>query len=145
MSQSFEEPKQLDLESYARVVLRLHEALRDHKADPANLYILDSVIKRFELTYELATRSLRRFLIDYSISKIEVTDMSDAGIIRRADKEGLLRTGWPEWQHFREARNATAHAYLEEKARATVLEAELFLPEAEYLLDNLKRRLPAHD
>ena len=97
MSQAYEEAPGLDLESLEKLTLRLREALDGHRNEPANLYILDSVIKRFELTYELATRSLRRYLIEYSISKTEVADMSFAGIIRRGDKEGLLRTGWPEW------------------------------------------------
>jgi nucleotidyltransferase substrate binding protein (TIGR01987 family) len=117
MSESSEDSKQLDLESFERVTMRLGEAIRDHKSQPENLYILDSVIKRFELTYELATRSLRRFLIDYALSSTEVNDMSFAGIIRRGDKEGLLKTGWPRWQDFREARNETVHTYREEKAR----------------------------
>ncbi len=145
MNSSNEGSKQIDLESLERVTMRLREALRDFKADQSNLYILDSVIKRFELSYELATRSLRRFLIDYSINQSEIDDMSLAGIIRRGDKEGLLRTGWPAWQNFRDARNEAAHAYHEAKAREIVADAELFLPEAECLLDNLKKRLPHHD
>lgn len=145
MSQSYEESPEIDLQSLERLTIRLHEALDEHWKDPANLYVLDSVIKRFELTYELATRSLRRYLIEYSISKTEIADLSFAGIIRRGDKEGLLRTGWPEWNKFREARNETVHAYQEVNARKTAVDAALFLPEAEHLLDKLKRRLAPHE
>ena len=145
MSQAYEESREIDLQSLEKLTLRLHEALDDHQKDQANLYILDSVIKRFELTYELATRSLRRYLIEYSISTTEVADMSFAGIIRRGDKEGLLKTGWPEWNKYREARNETVQAYQEENARKTAVDAALFLPEAEHLLGTLKRRLLAHE
>ena len=145
MSQAYEESPEIDLQSLEKLTLRLHEALQDHQKDPANFYILDSVIKRFELTYELATRSLRRYLIECSITKSEVADMSFAGIIRRGDKEGLLKTGWPDWNKYREAHNETVHAYQEENARKTAVDAALFLPEAEHLLDNLKRRLAPHE
>jgi nucleotidyltransferase substrate binding protein (TIGR01987 family) len=141
---SSEEQKPLDLESFSRVTARLREALHEYEADPSNLYILDSVIKRFELTYELSVRSLRRFLVDYSISATEIQDMSFQGIVRRGDKEGLLLNGWPKWNDYREARNETVHTYREEKAREIAEKAKPFLVEAEYMLDNLKQRLPSH-
>ena len=144
MTRSHDNAKPVDLESFERVTVRLGEALRDHAKEPANLYILDSVIKRFELTYELSVRNLRRFLLDYMISQPEVEDVSFQGLIRIGDKAGLLRTGWPAWKAFRDARNETVHTYHEAKAREIAEKAQDFLPEAEYLLDNLKRRIPTH-
>ena len=144
MTRSSDEAKPVDLESLGKVTARLGEALRDHQKDPANLYILDSVIKRFELTYELSVRNLRRFLLDYVISQPEIEDMSFQGLIRLGDKEGLLRTGWPIWREFRDARNDTVHSYHEAKAREIAEKAQDFLPEAEHLLDNLKRRVTSH-
>jgi nucleotidyltransferase substrate binding protein (TIGR01987 family) len=141
MSEITEGVAPIDLEAFARVTMRLREALLEHRKDPSNLFILDAVVKRFELTYELSIRTLRRFLIDGSLSSTEILDMTFAGIIRRGDKEGLLRTGWPGWQEFRKARNETVHTYREEKARAVAGEAEHFLPEAEHLLRELQKRM----
>jgi len=134
-------PKAIDLEAFASVTTRLREALADYRKDPANLYILDAVIKRFELTYELGFRSLRRYLVDYLPSNAEVDDMSFAGLIRRADKEGLVHAGWPAWRGFKEARNETVHTYREAKARDVAEKAAAFLPEAEYLLTALQKGL----
>jgi len=137
-------PRPIDLEAFASVTARLGEALADYRKDPANLYILDSVIKRFEMTYELAFRSLRRFLLDYLPSDDEVNDMSFAGIIRRADKEELVHAGWPAWREFKEARNETVHTYREARAREIAEKAAAFLPEAEYLLNALQKGMQTH-
>ncbi len=144
MSLDRDDEKPLDLESLGSVVARLREAVDAYKKTPDNLFILDSVIKRFELSYEPSVRSLRRFLRDYEVSGVEIEDLSFAGIVRRGDKEGLLQTGWPEWERFREARNKTVHTYREEKAREIAALAEIFVAEAEFLLDNLRRRAPKH-
>jgi nucleotidyltransferase substrate binding protein (TIGR01987 family) len=131
----------IDLEAFATVTGRLGEALADYRKDPANLYILDSVVKRFEMTYELAFRALRRFLIDYVPSDAEVIDMSFAGIIRRADREELVQAGWPAWREFKEARNDTVHAYREVRAREVAEKAAVFLPEAQFVLQALQKRI----
>jgi len=124
--------------------MRLREALAAHAAAPADLFILDSVVKRFELTYELAVRSLRRYLLDYSASSTEVESLTFQEMIRRGDELGLLANNWPEWKQYRDARNETAHSYREEKAREIAVEAQVFLAEAEHLLDNLRRRTARH-
>ena len=144
MSLDQDEEKPLDLESLDRVVVRLREAVDAYKVTPDNFFILDSVIKRFELSYELSIRSLRRFLRDYEVSGAEIEDMSFQGIVRRGEKDGLLQTGWPNWKDFRDARNKTVHTYREEKAREVAAEATVFIVEAEFLLDQLKRRTPHH-
>lgn len=138
---SSENEKPIDLESLERVVWRLREVIADYKKTPDNLYILDSIIKRFELAYELSTRALRRYLVDRAISSADTEDKSFQWTIREADKLGLLLHGWPEWKAYRDARNETAHVYHEPKAREIAEAAQPFLVDAEYLLENLKRRL----
>ncbi len=136
--------KPLDLETLERVVFRLREALQEYDKNPGNLFVLDSVVKRFELAYEVSTRTLRRYLLDHAFSPADVKDKSLQGVLRNADKEGLVQHGWPEWKNFRDARNETAHTYTEPAAREIARIAQPFLVEAEYLLDNLKRRLASH-
>ncbi len=135
-----EETNFLDLESFAKVSTRLAEALEALDKDPNNLFILDSVIKRFELTYELSIRNLRRFLLDSVISDPDVEDLSFQGLIRIGARERLLQAGWPEWKDFKDARNQTVHSYHEAKARLVVEGARTFLPQAEFLLQQLQKR-----
>ena len=136
--------KLIDLGAFERLFTRLAEALAAFKSDPENLFILDAVIKRFELSYELAVRSLRRYLLDYSASESEVDSLTFQEMIRRGDELGLLANGWSSWKQYRDARNETAHSYKEEKAREIAVEAEIFLAEAQHLLENLKRRTTDH-
>jgi len=139
MSENF-----LDLEALEKVSARLSEALHALDEDPDNLFILDSVIKRFELTYELSVRNLRRYLLDFVISDPDVEDMSFQGMIRIGARERLLQTGWPDWKDFKEARNQTVHSYHEPKARLVAESAKAFLPQAEYLLLTLQKRSASH-
>lgn len=134
----------LDLEALEKVSARLAEALEALDKDPGNQFILDAVVKRFELTYELSVRNLRRYLLDFLISDPELDDMSFQGMIRIGARERLIQTGWPDWKEFKEARNQTVHSYHEPKARLVVESAKLFLPEAEYLLRTLQRRSGSH-
>lgn len=130
----------LDLASLEKVSARLGEALQALDKDPGNLFILDSVIKRFELTYELSVRNMRRYLLDSVISDPDVEDLSFQGMIRIAARERLLQAGWPEWKDFKDARNQTVHSYHEPKARLVVESAREFLPQAEFLLKQLQER-----
>lgn len=141
MNPSPETGKLIDLAAFERIIVRLREALVAHAAAPADLFILDSVVKRFELTYELSVRSLRRYLLDYSASSTEVDTLTFQEMIRRGDELGLLAHNWTEWKQYRDARNATTHNYREDKAREIASDAQIFLAEAEHLLDNLKRRI----
>lgn len=130
----------LDLADLERVVIRLREAVTLYRADEENTLALDSAIKRFELAYELSTKLLRRYMLETAASAKDVVQLSFQGLIREADDQELVLHGWPEWKRYRDARNETVHTYREEKAKSVVNDAEAFLPEAEYLLDNLKRR-----
>lgn len=135
-----DDEKLLDLEALEKISLRLAEALEALDKDPANLFILDSVIKRFELTYELSIRNLRRFLLDSVISNPDIEDLSFQGLIRIAARERLVHAGWPEWKDFKDARNQTVHSYHEPKARLVAEGAREFLPQAQFLLKQLQQR-----
>jgi nucleotidyltransferase substrate binding protein (TIGR01987 family) len=131
----------VDLELFGRALDRLRDALSAHHADSDNSYIRDSVVKRYEFTYELAVRSLSRYLQASAFSSIEVEDLTFQGIIRRGDKAELLLSGWPEWKRFREARNQTARTYSEAKATAVIETAETFVSEANHLFEKLTERM----
>lgn len=131
---------EIDLTSLEGVTSRLEQALIDFQKEPDNLYILDSVIKRFELSYIVSVRPIKRFLEDYAAIPPE-SDASFREIIEMASEYGLTEASGADWIEFRKARNQTAHTYQEEIARGLVDEASTFLPVARFLLENLKRRV----
>ena len=134
----------VDVDLFRRALESLQEALAARQAEPLNTFIRDSVVKRYEFTYELAVRSLARYLQSSAFSSTEVEDLTFQGIIRRGDKAELLRSGWPEWKRFREARNQTAHTYSEGKAVAVVETSESFVAEAAHLLSRLTERMKSN-
>jgi nucleotidyltransferase substrate binding protein (TIGR01987 family) len=100
----------------------------------------DGLIQRFEFTYELSHKTLRRYLQERSPSSEEVARMSFAELIRAGTAQGLLRAEWPAWRHFRDIRTRTTHTYDAETAAVVVAEIPSFLEEVEYLCVQLRHR-----
>ncbi len=99
-----------DLLSQAEYFERAVNRLADALAQPKNEYIRDSAIQRFEFTFELAWKLLKRYL---SLQGLEARSPRES--IRGAFEVGLL----PEdegWLAMIELRNLTSHTYDEEVA-----------------------------
>lgn len=96
------------LENYKKALKRLEEAL-GKKPDP---YIYDSVIKRFEFTYELAWK-LMKALIEYQGGE---SVSFPRGIFKEAYARGLIKDG-EVWLGMLEDRNLTSHTYDEASAK----------------------------
>lgn len=108
------------------------------KSEKAVRYAL---VKTFELTYELAVKTLRKYLIANSARSEEAATFDLRDIIRLADQNGLLRTGWPEWNQYRENRGRTVHTYGEAVALLISAQSIQFAEEVRVLLRNLKKRV----
>ena len=106
-----ERMKTLDFSPLGRAAERLREALAARDAHPSDDFIRDSVVQRFEFSYELAHVLLKRYLEASSASADEIDAMSFPALIRVGSERGLLRSGWERWFDFRKARNSTSHAY----------------------------------
>ena len=52
----------LDITSLSNAVDRLREGLARHLREPSDEQLRDGLIQRFEFTYELSHRTLKRFL-----------------------------------------------------------------------------------
>lgn len=129
--------KTLDFSSLGRAADRLREALAARAARPSDEFVRDSVVQRFEFTFELAHVLLKRYLEATSASASEIDAMSFPTLIRTASERGLLRSGWDRWFDFRKARNTTSHAYDEARARLTLDIAPEFLAEVDFLYEKL--------
>lgn len=130
----------LDITPLANAAARLREALVRHQSEPQDEQLRDGLIQRFEFTYELSHRTLRRFLQDRAPSSEEVARLSFADLIRAGNSQGLLRAEWPAWRRFRDIRTRTTHTYDAETAAAVVAEIPAFLEEVEYLCAQLRNQ-----
>lgn len=112
-----------------RALATLEEAL----AAPDSSFVRDSIVKRFEYTYELSWKMMQRYLKhredDIPPTRREL--FRDAGL-------GLVDD--PRvWFTFHENRNKTAHAYNEAAAREVIAMARLLAPAVAYLIAALER------
>lgn len=103
-----------------------------------------ALIKTFELTYEMAVNTLRKYLIATSGKSDEAATFDYQDLIRLGDQESLLRTGWPEWKQYRSNRSRTVHTYGEIVALQIGSELPQFSAEVHVLLNRLEQRLEAH-
>ena len=132
---------QIDYSSLSRAVSSLEEGVNAYIKNPENLFIRDATIQRFEYTYELAHKMLKRYL-ELSEPNAETIDqMAFPALIRTASERGLLLNGWDVWKLYRDARNITSHTYNEEKASNVCKMIPAFLSEVSYLLAKLQQAL----
>jgi nucleotidyltransferase substrate binding protein (TIGR01987 family) len=132
----------LDLTPLENAIARLSEGLVLHNNNPDTTIIRDGLIQRFEFTYELSHKMLKRALEATAASPERYDHMPFADLIRTGSEQGLLATGWPAWRQFRDMRAKTSHSY-DEKIALTVLQGiPAFLAEAEFLCTQLKARQP---
>jgi len=131
----------LDLTPLTNAVQRLDEGFARYQQDTTDTQIRDGLIQRFEFTYEISHKMLKRYLESASATPAEYDDMPFADIVRSGNEQGLLLGNWPEWKTYREMRSKTSHTYDEEVAIEVVESIPAFLEEARYLLTKLQERM----
>lgn len=106
----------LQLENLKKALVTLNEAIQE----PYVTLVRDASIQRFEYTFELTWKILRR------ISKIEGLEAaSPRQSIRNAFQLGLI-SETDIWFQFLEDRNLTSHTYNEERAESVYQSAKKF-------------------
>ena len=130
----------LDFSSLANATARLDEGLARYQTDTSDAQIRDGLIQRFEFTYDLAHKLLRRVLEEAAANPQEVDQMTFPALIRTATEQGLLRSDWTQWRTFREMRNITSHTYDEAKALQVAAGIPAFLEEVRVLLGRMQAR-----
>ncbi len=131
----------LDLTSLDKAVQSLDTALSAYQLEKTNLFIRDASIQRFEYTYELCHKMLKRYLEHTEPNAEEIDQMSFPNLIRTGSERGLLLHGWDEWNKYRYARNLISHTYNEAKAIEVCTVIPEFLSDASHLLKKLHERL----
>lgn len=128
----------IDLSSLHRALATLDEALAARARAPEDKFIRDACIQRFEYSYELAHKMLRRYL--EASEPVEVHQLSFPNLIRLGFERGLLEQSWDVWTKFRDARNATSHAYDEAKANDVVEKIPGFAAAARFMARQIEAR-----
>ena len=130
----------LDLTSCIKVIETLEKALCAYEVSTCNDFIRDACIQRFEYSYELCHKMLRRYLEMTEPSPTVTNDLSFPSLIRLGCERGLLRAEWMVWKSFRDARNITSHTYDQDKAEEVQKIIPGFLGEAKYLVDMIQKK-----
>lgn len=102
----------LQRENFEKALGRLHEALMQ----PEDSFIRDSIVQRFEFTFEMAWKTLYRFLRD----KGEGVAAKAWDVLPVAFESRLIADA-EVWERLREYRNDTSHEY--DEARAALIVA----------------------
>jgi nucleotidyltransferase substrate binding protein (TIGR01987 family) len=131
----------LELDSFEKAVASLAEALKAQGEQSTNTLIRDACIQRFEYTYELSHKMLKRYLEMTEASQETIDEMTFPTLIRTGHEKGLLLSSWDVWKGYREKRGATSHTYNEKKAQEVFEGIPNFLDEARYLLRELQGRV----
>ena len=112
-------------------VKTLEEAL----AEPYTVFMRDAIIQRFEYTYELAWKLIKRAL-EIEDADAEEDMLTKKDLFRKAAEAGLITD--PEvWFEYHKARNLTSHAYDEVKADQVYAAAQKFPASVHELLNQL--------
>lgn len=131
----------LDITPLCNAVHRLQEGLARYQQNVDDLQIRDGLIQRFEFTYEISHKMLKRYLEFSSPDPTIFDGMNFQDLIRSGNEKGLLLGSWGEWRTYRDMRSRTGHSYDEHIALQVVEGIPAFLQEALFLKNSLENRL----
>lgn len=129
----------LILEPLQKAINALIRALNEYDNNP-NEFVKDSCIQRFEFTYDLSQKMIRRYLENTEANPEELKETDFQGVIRKAYEKGLIVGEWEDWRQYRKDRGSTSHAYNEDIADQVFRNIPDFLQEAQALLSELEKR-----
>jgi nucleotidyltransferase substrate binding protein (TIGR01987 family) len=133
----------LDFSSLDKAVAALREAVRIHDENalpedaPEKLVLRDGVIQRFEFTFELSWKMLKRHLEHYGLERVDA--LTNRDLFRVGFERGLLAEAGI-WLTYLKMRNQTSHVYDNAVAREVFRTARDFLSDAQSLLNRLKEQ-----
>lgn len=130
----------LDLSTLHKALGRLDEGYQRYLLDVRDLQIRDGLIQRYEFTYEISHKMLKRHLEMTSPNPDIFDAMPFADLIRTGNELSILKSDWSAWKLFREMRAKTSHTYDEDIAQTVVQVIPDFIHEARYLAQQLELR-----
>ena len=131
---------ELDLTPFNNALKKLIEGLERYELDTSDDQVRDGLIQRFEFTYELAHKMIRRYLAESSANIESINELSFQGLIRTASDKKLIKGDWSDWSAYREMRGKTSHTYDESIAILVVEGIPAFIEEASHLQKVLTKK-----
>ena len=128
----------LDFTALENSLQRLGEVVEIYKKNPQDTIVRDSLIQRFEFTYSITLKTLRKYFIERAFIVDDVNKLSFNEMVRTAMQLNLLKSDLAKWTEFREMRNLTSHTYDENVALKVSGIVPDFYEEITYLLKELK-------
>ena len=123
---------ELNLSPFEKALRSLTEVFKE----PQNAITRDAAIQRFEYTFELSWKVLKRYLkINNNLDIFNVKD-----IFREGGKQGLIEKV-EKWFEYLEARNLTSHTYDENIAEKVYTKAKEFEKDALFLYQQLRKTI----
>jgi nucleotidyltransferase substrate binding protein (TIGR01987 family) len=119
-----------EIQSLEQALQQLEKSLMQDK----NEFTRDSVIKRFELCFELSWKLLKAFL-----HYLGQDCYSPRSCIRMAGQTKLI-PDVKAWMAYQDKRNLSSHTYREETAEAIYEIADDFLQDARLMLKTVKNQ-----
>ena len=129
----------LDLTALEKATASLEKALRRSVRVPADEEVRDAVIQRFEYTFELCWKMLKRRIEADAAVPSDVDAMSFHALMRDAAERGLV-DDVTRWLEYREQRNITSHTYNADRALSVYETAKVFIVDAKAVLRKLQER-----
>ena len=120
----------LDFTALENSVYRLKEVVEKYKENEKDTIVRDSLIQRFEFTYSISLKLLRRYFMERAFFVDDINSLSFNDMVRTATRLGLLKSDLEMWTKYREMRNLTSHTYDEEVALKVAKIVPCFYEEA---------------
>lgn len=98
----------------------------------------DGIIQRFDYTFELAWKMIKRYLEMFGLEKADA--LNNRELFRVGFENGLIKDT-KAWFDYLTDRNQTSHICDEDIASDVFASANKFLPDVQYLLSKLKERI----
>ena len=114
-----------------KAIASLERALQQ----PKDEFTRDAVIQRFECTYELSWKMLKK----YMAKETGTVEFNIKSLYREAGRQSLIESV-ENWFAYHAGRDLTSHTYNEATAEETYQIAQQFLTDAQQLLDILEEK-----
>ncbi|HCJ12503.1 MAG: hypothetical protein A2Y14_04475 [Verrucomicrobia bacterium GWF2_51_19] len=128
----------LDVSHLKRAIDTLDVALKVYEKTP-NEFVRDSIIQRFEYTYDAAVKMIKKYL-EMNVVSAEIQSLTFKELIRYAFEAEIIKDSVVQWDAYRLMRNKTTHAYDLMIANATCESIPQFLEAVQYLAKKLEER-----
>ena len=127
----------LDFTSLRNALARLKEGYARYESDVSDIQIRDGLIQRYEFTYEISHKMLKRHLEMTSANPEAFDALPFADLIRTGNEQSLLKSDWTAWKVFREMRTLANNALEDQAALEIVKVIPIFIEEIQFFIRQL--------